>query len=495
MSSSSGPYKSRLFNFLNRGAIAFNDNLGKTVRNLKVAVTWGAQILLYPFYLFIQTGRWVERQIENKFTEIKYYLPSDNNTPENEIITTDKLVLSILNEVRVSVNSNLDNSVINQEINLENDHQKIRAIACLLKTKNLVLVNNNNEIIDIFSSEQQQKITKLITWQLSQYWLYKRHQIKKITSSLPLISTNNNHIIAPIKWFWQVFAWMQVSDVARGINLFSESNLNIGYSENSLNINNPLKSYLNNQEIVNKIDKKIFNLEGELIDGKSLISNQQEDILLEDNPFQIQTLIWAAIDHFFGNKNNQKKNLQKESQLPQLTASKFQINEQESDPWLTWEDLSSKTNNEEILAENMGMEQKPIQLLTGNTSSPVTSLRKISQLITQSHQLSETVKAQKASSTSTAKRKNNNLVLTNFNTDKDMELVSQKELNYDQFNNIESKPEWLETEVKHIGYVKNPLEIVLQWLDKFMLWLEEVVIFIINMIKVIIKSINRLLRR
>ena len=73
-----GPYNSKLVSFLNRQYIRLKDNSLKSWRGFKLAVTWSAQIVLYPIYLLVQTGRLVERQFSQR---IKFrQLPSWGNT-------------------------------------------------------------------------------------------------------------------------------------------------------------------------------------------------------------------------------------------------------------------------------------------------------------------------------------------------------------------------------------------------------------------------------
>ncbi len=59
MSDSSRPYKSHLFNFLNRQSLRLRDRLGETFRHLKVAAEWGAQLLIMPFAWVFQSKEWL----------------------------------------------------------------------------------------------------------------------------------------------------------------------------------------------------------------------------------------------------------------------------------------------------------------------------------------------------------------------------------------------------------------------------------------------------
>lgn len=45
---------------------------------------------------------------------------------------------------------------------------------------------------------------------------------------------------------------------------------------------------------------------------------------------------------------------------------------------------------------------------------------------------------------------------------------------YRQTTQVEAKPDWIETQARTIGYEKHPLEQILEWLDRVMLWLEDI---------------------
>jgi hypothetical protein len=52
-SSSPRPYKSRLFNLINRQSMQWRDRLGQAVRHLKVAAEWSVQALVFPLFLLL----------------------------------------------------------------------------------------------------------------------------------------------------------------------------------------------------------------------------------------------------------------------------------------------------------------------------------------------------------------------------------------------------------------------------------------------------------
>ncbi|PSP13137.1 MAG: hypothetical protein BRC56_00125, partial [Cyanobacteria bacterium SW_9_47_5] len=63
-STSTEPYKSRLFNFFNRTSLHLRRRWANAGRQMKVAAAWGVQILLYPVYLLVQTGRVVGHRLQ-----------------------------------------------------------------------------------------------------------------------------------------------------------------------------------------------------------------------------------------------------------------------------------------------------------------------------------------------------------------------------------------------------------------------------------------------
>jgi hypothetical protein len=50
-------------------------------------------------------------------------------------------------------------------------------------------------------------------------------------------------------------------------------------------------------------------------------------------------------------------------------------------------------------------------------------------------------------------------------------------------NQLETKPEWIETQAEIVGYAQHPLEKILQFLDNGMLWLEEKIVTVFRLIQ------------
>jgi len=59
------PYKSRLFNLINRRLIRLKDNLGRVSRRGQNAIALALQIAIYPVYLLVQSLRITANQLGN----------------------------------------------------------------------------------------------------------------------------------------------------------------------------------------------------------------------------------------------------------------------------------------------------------------------------------------------------------------------------------------------------------------------------------------------
>ncbi len=261
-SASPGRYQSRLFNFLNRQTLRFTDKFDRTIRHLKVAATWGTQILLYPVYLLVQTGLSLGRQLtaeaEAGWPRLKEFTNKEEKQPETPL-TTDTPIQQVLNEVNtlslpqplglvISPSGGLT-GVGNQELAQKQDATAtgelstasalvpppdssrdgrclIQGVASLLDTHSLVLVTVDNQILDILTPEQQRKLTAKISWEVANL-LRQRRLAYQSNQSVPhrLTSLNRQSVFLPIKIFWQVMEWVQTSQVATTANLFQESAL------------------------------------------------------------------------------------------------------------------------------------------------------------------------------------------------------------------------------------------------------------------------------
>ena len=203
-----GPYNSKLVSFLNRQYIRLKDNSLKSWRGFKLAVTWSAQIVLYPIYLLVQTGRLVERQFSQR---IKFrQLPSWGNTSKASHKPREQPAIEA---TLTTVESWLP--------------VKVKAIATEKDTRRLVLIQQDNSLLDILNEQQQTELKKVIVYNLADYLRQRQENqqitlVKKFPNVLAPIKIDNTNILPPIRLFWEIIQWIQYSPVAMSVNLFGE---------------------------------------------------------------------------------------------------------------------------------------------------------------------------------------------------------------------------------------------------------------------------------
>jgi hypothetical protein len=253
-----GSYKSKILSFINRHSQKLGDRLTVTVRHLKVAIEWSLQIMLYPVYLLVQTGRIAKYQLEQKLEQAQ--LPTSAIELEfEEEPAADESLREVLNAIApwlsspnvipqflsplketsfVGVDEGLSNSrrqtsmsasamVIEEAI--ASNNLVIQGIATLLDNRVTVLVTEENQLLNILTKQQQQELKRLIEQQIIQYRrnLQRLGQLEtnQFKGLLPEIEGNNGLALLPLKLFWNLMNWVQSSPVAIAVDIFGESNL------------------------------------------------------------------------------------------------------------------------------------------------------------------------------------------------------------------------------------------------------------------------------
>jgi signal recognition particle subunit SEC65 len=514
-SNPTGPYKSRLFNFLNRQTINLSDRLSTTIRNLKVAAEWGLQVVIYPIYLAIQTSRLVGRQIEQKAKERDLLSSSDRNRSNLENISTDEPIEGLFQAVEPLLASTVSPAPLKSETPLKITAQTlgIRGIASVVENRQLVLIDRHNQIIDILEDPHQQKIERWIARELAIYYRQKRalefleHQK---SGHLPLVKIDSPNVLLPVRLLWQAIGWMQTSEIATSLDLFGESAL--------VPSKQPLPppptlpkialSQLDPLGVLAVLDDKVAEFEEtELIEAspqaliqvlfKQISVDSQGEIVPErenlPDPFQIQVLIQAAIAYFFGSKspNLTIKNTQtityetltEKNEIPQKLLQEGTTSE---DPWLSWEDIFDRDRpNIQIKETTEGDEIVTSQLLK---DSPLPTMgnsifRQLKRYLkkTSNSQSKRIVKAKKNSAAispskdRTVKPSLTPSPLEEDTSKKEARSIVRREKAIEN-KQIELKEEWIETEATHVGYEKHILERILEILDEIVSWIEEAIV-------------------
>ena len=526
-SSPSRPYKSKLFNFVNRQSLELRDHLSRVVRRLRVTAEWGAQILAYPLYLFVQAGRTVRRQLGQTVERISLSSEEISSLPLN----SDRPLNKVLQEIEPWLASSefLSGEEVTQtETDGDNFTRKftIQGIASVLDNCYLVLVKSNNQTIDFLSPNQQEILQKLIQVETANYWYARRFKLtqsRKTPGLISSFSTNPQNVLPPVRWFWQGMRWMQTSPMATRLNLFGESFLRVKIEDQPVSslvkqsssldvkylktvihkVTNYFHRYSQSKQLFSETNKSInvystsrltslssLQKKSELFQDKTISYNVNpikrigqklhrwiNRSLMEEtnNPFQIKMLIFTAIDYILGKKssdfklktNQSLKTINSNFLSSDLCLHKNKFTNQNTDNiWLSWDDLYA--------------EETTLNSSKHSTILSVPSPQAYKKEIYLKKEIKIPLEHQ-----SKQKRNNKNReirpvvpsisdvkIKQNF-----MERISPTypTLKKENFQDHLSKilPNWIETEAKSTGYVKHPLESILGWLDMLISWLEK----------------------
>lgn len=420
-SPSTKPYKSRLLNFLNRQYINFNSQVGLKFRQFSYLVSIGVKTLIYPFYLI--------------FDQTQKLNGNSNYSQQNQ----EKFLQSTNLDVKEKSINSLDLELPKPEvINSQNKSPKLllffdQTIAKLESWKifpSAKISQKGNLSTQKFKQDEfTAKIDKNIKTNIS-------NQKEENLSLLLLIQSAVEHFFGNHK---------------RNHSLPENSNHQL-FKQSSHYLDLPSDKYSNNKQLQSSKIKQLNQQIKDLIEQYQqktqelipVIENQGEKLLNQglnqvittqkklryyldhnDNPFQIQALIWAAIDYFFQTEN--KQNLRKLSftDTQELIIADGDI----EGNWLSWQDLFGEIKDD------------------SETETELTHGESITNYV---HDLQ--LKQEKV-------------------------LPKTKELNKDISIGKKVKQEMNEEEIEakviEIKYEKHLLEIILEKLDQIILWLEE----------------------
>ncbi|MEC4984819.1 MAG: hypothetical protein SAJ37_06065 [Oscillatoria sp. PMC 1068.18] len=349
------PYKSRLFNLLNRQYLRTNSRVTATVRHAKVAAIWGVQILLYPIYLLVQTGRVAgyilkhtvesSQLPEGKPETHGVKIPPTTDTPIKNVLQLVEPLLATAVELQPQ-KTNLPTEL--QAIAVQANRPQVVAVASLLATRNLVLVTKENQILDFLTPEQQHELERRIRWESAELSRYRRlmREAKKFPGRLPKSKVSNFYVLPPVRMFWQAMRWVQTSAVASAIDIFSESTLvrNVPPISDSLALNNSSKTpELRSPPVLSRLDETVASWESQPLQSTKTLVNKTGNFLSEvyhdlkifwsgsvnkttksdpssrGEPLPLEDILRAAIDYFFGSNSGQS--LSSNSSQPALPAS------------------------------------------------------------------------------------------------------------------------------------------------------------------------------
>ncbi|MGI0488400.1 hypothetical protein ACN4EK_23390 [Pantanalinema rosaneae CENA516] len=100
----------------------------------------------------------------------------------------------------------------------------VRGVASLLDTQAIVLVTNQNQLLNLLSPEQQTQVRQQISWAVAHFYRYQ--QIRQaVRRSFSQLRPPEQQVLLPIRGFYQLMAWVQSGSVAIATNLFQEATL------------------------------------------------------------------------------------------------------------------------------------------------------------------------------------------------------------------------------------------------------------------------------
>ena len=221
-------------------------------------------------------------------------------------------------------------------------------------------------------------------------------------------------------------------------------------------------------------------------------NNMNKSLNNEEDPFQIKILILEAINYFFNEQEKKQHKQLNNNFLTKFSQTEVMIinDEQVSEPWLSWEDLygsqkylpstHSPSQNISLVKDSLEIfEASDIDVIKNDVTT--TSKNNIISIL-------ETTEANAESASSLTAIISN--PINNINQ-------ATKEINIEQVKKEEIKTVYtvkedvIEAQVIEIKYEKHLLEIILEKLDQIILWLEEKIIKLIKIIKILIANVSQ----
>lgn len=198
---SNKPYKSRLFNFLNRHYIKFNSQVNIKFRELGYVAKTGLQNLVLPLFWLWETTKKINQTFSPTSSSVSSQLKNSNQ--RKALVSSDDVINSV-------------NEVINFHPQLTSFPIKnFQGFASRIKDKQIICVLENNKFTDIIPLNKQEEVNNII------------HNITDKLTNIQVLST-----APPSNFFSRFLAWF---------NIFGKSKLDFTISQD---INNLHKSDL-----------------------------------------------------------------------------------------------------------------------------------------------------------------------------------------------------------------------------------------------------------
>lgn len=253
-------------------------------------------------------------------------------------------------------------------------------------------------------------------------------------------------------------------------------------------------------ELVLRAQTQLISLFG----GTESAHNKSPTNVTDAYTLRIQALIWAAVNYFFGRRSEKQlgqttpiNNLElqagsaRRGLLPRkIISSKVpsaqlppQLTSFDVDPWLTLNDLfgEPELEGEPSTQHISGLSNQTMSQIAGSTNSVCSS--KLSGYSVWSNRIYLQRLSQLKQAFGLVKRQ----------TIKGMAVAGKSTSPGDSnqpSTQLKPAPGWIETNATMMGYAKHPLEQLLDWLDRVMLYLEDFSIVVWRWIQQLLRAIN-----
>jgi hypothetical protein len=485
-SATSGRYQSRLFNFFHQQSQRWGEQFERTKRHLQVAASWSLEALLYPVYLLIQKAtQSVGKQLHTSEQQRQLQLQGEPDSQLDTPPPTDAPIQRVLAVVmQLEDKGSREQGETQITSSSPSSPTMVQGVASLVVNRNLVLVTAKNEVLDILTPQQQEKLQNRIIDEVAKYWRsWQLNQVKydpkflsEIDQLLNKLTSGKNDRITALP---QATKTQDLLLSFQGLALLDtalaefESHAIVPISRTSGQLLAALQTQLD-----------VF------LYGQQVQSNTEQGALATDwEPpiLKIQALIWGAVNYFFGKRNTTqfKQTTATHSQaqfpvdsnkkpqtarLPQRFPSSALLknadlpSDKMTDSWLTMNDLFGEIPEITVVNQQQLVTSSQGKSLLSNSSSKKTNQFKTSNS-------KDAPRAYHAPSSQSQSESNQGKILQRRKT-----------------SQVEAKPDWIETHAQTIGYEKHPLEQVLQWLDRVILWLEGLFMNIVQFLRGLLRG-------
>ncbi|MFM7426276.1 MAG: hypothetical protein ACKO7W_15005 [Elainella sp.] len=525
----SGRYQSKVFNYVSRQSLRLRDRTAQTWRQTKIGLVWTVQVLLYPVYAAFQATRLVNQQLQQAVRQAFPQLqasPVDTAADQpiraalRSVSTLEVRLLKVpaglpavlTHALKQPARSNVAEVLI--VTHALSAPVQIQGLASVRETGHLALVTTQNQVLDILSLEQQSQLSQRLVWELANYW-HERRYGKSLPSPasgfLPLPRPQHN-ALPPIRAFRNLMAWMQRSAVAASADLFQESQLSLVSGTDQPTWTATEAEFYDWLAQTRQFTGRLLRASWE--SGKVGLSKRSL-------PAAIQTFqttlpqIPAALPPHPTNPLPADWILlldQWLSQIPGLKAEPILLTGQPGDSSQDLSDLyvpdlkplypvgthiDANQDLSDLNRQPPSVEQprrpvrqlrpnQPQQLAPANPeafavwASPTASREAIDWEVVDTAAIESTIKGQ---SQLTNRQTTKPSTLDEWDADHGLNRPRRRQATYDApLTSLDTANEeeaamlpnsWIETEAQLVGYEKHPLEQILEWLDRGMVWIES----------------------